>query len=157
MLSRMAPLRATRDRELAAALRARGGRITPQRLVIAQALRSGPRHVTAEGLLEELGERLPGLSLPTVYATLALLEELGLVRRVTVAGGVTAYDTRTDEHDHMRCRRCGAVRDLDVDVPPGQALEAAKRAGFRPERAEVLITGLCERCAHEVDREAAAS
>lgn len=155
MLCRMTRLRASEDRDLAAALRARGGRITPQRLVIAQALRSGPRHVTAEGLLEELGERLPGLSLPTVYATLALFEELGLVRRVTVAGDVTAYDTRVDPHGHMRCRRCGEVHDLDVAGPPEAALEAAGRTGFRAERAEVLVTGLCERCAREVDREPA--
>ena len=71
------------DREhTAAALRAAGYRVTSQRLLIHQALVELDRHVGAEELLTAVGERLPNVSLPTVYASLDALEEAGLVRRV---------------------------------------------------------------------------
>src|SRR5262245_41917597 len=135
------------ERDLARRLRAQGGRVTPQRLVIARALRERPRHVTAEALLDEVGDRLPGLSLPTVYATLELLERLGEVRRVAVPGGPVAWDSRLDPHQHAVCRECGEVADLDAPVAGEPALAAARGAGFVPERAEVVVTGLCARCA----------
>ena len=90
----MTTVRDAEEHDLAQALRRRGGRVTPQRLLLARAVRERPRHVTAEGLLDEVGDQLPGLSLPTVYATLELFEELGLVRRVAVGGGPTTWDTR---------------------------------------------------------------
>jgi Fe2+ or Zn2+ uptake regulation protein len=147
-------LESAEDRELAALLRRRGGRVTPQRLVIARALRGRARHVTAEGLLRELGDHLPGLSLPTVYATLALFEKLGLVRRVAVPGEAIAYDTRLEPHGHAVCRSCGDVRDLDSPAAPAAALGAAAEQGYRPERAEVIVTGLCPLCAHREDEPA---
>jgi Fe2+ or Zn2+ uptake regulation protein len=89
--------------------------------------------------------RLPALSLPTVYATLELFEELGLVRRVA-ATGPALYDPRTDDHAHLVCRRCGGVEDLDDPVDRRPAIAAAHRAGFSPDRAETTVTGLCREC-----------
>jgi hypothetical protein len=68
--------------ELAATLRHRGHRVTPQRLVIHDALRALDRHATAEEVLAAVSERLPNVSAPTVYATLELFEDLGLVRHL---------------------------------------------------------------------------
>jgi len=70
------------DAELTALLRARGLRVTSPRLVIHRQLRARGRHVTAEEAHEAVARDLPGISLPTVYATLELFEELGIVRRV---------------------------------------------------------------------------
>ena len=67
---------------LCAALRERGQRVTPQRLTIARVVRELDTHVTAEQVLTAVSDRLPGVSLPTVYATLELLEELGSVRQI---------------------------------------------------------------------------
>jgi Fe2+ or Zn2+ uptake regulation protein len=134
------------DTELRERLRERGMRVTPQRVLIHRALRRLDRHVTADELLDELGQSLPNASLPTVYATLELFEELGLVRRVPAAGSPTLYDPRIDEHQHLRCRRCGAVADLDVQVDAAAALRAARRRGFRPDGAELVVSGLCREC-----------
>ncbi|MGH2942821.1 MAG: Fur family transcriptional regulator, partial [Solirubrobacteraceae bacterium] len=68
--------------ELSTALRERGMRVTPQRVVLHRALHELDRHVTADELLDAVADRLPNVSLPTIYATLDLLEELGMVRRV---------------------------------------------------------------------------
>jgi Fe2+ or Zn2+ uptake regulation protein len=138
----------TEDAELrlVEALRARGQRVTSQRLVIHRLLRELDRHVTAEEVLRRAGERLPGMSLPTVYATLDLLADLGLARRVSV-GGPVLYDPRTEDHAHARCRVCGRVDDLDVAPEAGRVLAAAQAAGFTADGAETVVVGVCAGCA----------
>lgn len=138
----------TVDDDLVQALRARGQRLTTQRLVLFRALRELGRHVTVEQLMEEVRERLPALSAPTVYSTLDLFEELGLLRRVPVPGGPLLYDPRGTAHHHLACRRCGAVEDLDVDLDTGPAREAALRRGWRVADATAVLSGLCPACAH---------
>src|SRR6188508_300564 len=136
------------DREhTAAALRAAGYRVTSQRLLIHQALVELDRHVGAEELLTAVGERLPNVSLPTVYASLDALEEAGLVRRVAAGRGHALYDSRPVDHHHLVCRRCGAVEDLDTRIPLDSAVASAKRHGFAAEGAEVVVHGLCASCA----------
>lgn len=135
------------DDELAAALRAEGLRVTPQRLVIHRVLRERAGHATAEQVQRAVEPKLPGLSLPTVYATLALLERMGAVRRVSAPGDRAVYDTRTDPHHHIYCRVCGAVADLDAPLDPGPAVAAAEGEGFRPDWAELTLTGVCRECA----------
>lgn len=134
------------DELLPAVLRARGQRVTPQRLMIAAAVGDLHGHATAEQIHTAVAARMPGVSLPTVYATLELLEEMGMVRRVATEGGTSVYDPRTDEHHHLVCRRCGAIADLDGDVDAGALLRAARRAGFAPDEAQVVVRGLCAAC-----------
>ncbi|MEA2450797.1 MAG: Fur family transcriptional regulator, stress-responsive regulator [Thermoleophilaceae bacterium] len=137
---------ASTDTQLTEALRARGQRVTPQRLLIHRALREMNRHVSVEEVLSDVVERLPNVSLPTVYATLELLEELGLVRRVGEIGGRVLFDSRLDDHHHAVCSRCGRIEDIDAAVDAGPALEAASAAGFAGGRAGLIVTGLCARC-----------
>jgi Fe2+ or Zn2+ uptake regulation protein len=131
---------------LCAALRERGQRVTPQRLSIARVVRELDRHVTAEQVLTAVSDRLPGVSLPTVYATLELLEELGSVRRVSAGGGAVLYDPRTHPHHHLVCNRCGAVADLDAPIDDEAVIAAARRAGYEPERADTVVHGICAGC-----------
>jgi Fe2+ or Zn2+ uptake regulation protein len=135
------------DHQLTALLHARGQRVTPQRLVINRTLNELARHVTAEEVLAAVDDRLPNVSVPTVYSTLELFEELGLVRRLGVRQGAVLYDPRPEPHDHMVCDRCGKIEDLDGGVKLSRALDRASGTGFRPKRAEVRINGLCADCA----------
>jgi Fur family transcriptional regulator, stress-responsive regulator len=135
------------DIQLTEALRARGQRVTPQRLVINRTLQEMGRHVSAEEILEAVDERLPNVSLPTVYSTLELLGQLNLVRRVGPAGGTVLFDPRMDEHQHVVCSVCGRVEDLDTHVDASPAVEAAGRAGWSDTAAATIVTGVCERCA----------
>lgn len=134
------------DAELAELLRERGLRATSQRVVMHRLLRDRNRHLSAEELLSEASERLPGVSLPTVYATLELFEQLGIVRRVNGGGGTLLWDTRADAHHHMICRRCGRIEDLEAPLDLGGARRSAARSGFQPDRAEVVVSGLCANC-----------
>jgi Fe2+ or Zn2+ uptake regulation protein len=135
------------DAELAELLRERGLRATSQRVIMHRLLRDPDRHVSAEELLSEASERLPGVSLPTVYSTLELFEQLGIVRRVNGGGGTLLWDTRADAHHHMICRNCGRIEDMDTPLDLDRARRAAARAGFQPDRAEVVVSGLCATCA----------
>lgn len=133
------------EAELASALRARGQRVTSQRLVIHRALRELDRHVSAEQVLAAVQPRLPGVSLPTIYATLELFEQLGVVRRIN-APGTVLYDPRAGDHHHLVCRRCGEVEDLDTSIDLSPALRAGRRRGFSADHAEIVISGDCESC-----------
>jgi Fe2+ or Zn2+ uptake regulation protein len=131
---------------LAEALRERGQRVTPQRLVVARLLEEYGEHVTAETLHRRVRERMPGVSLPTVYATLELLEELGLLRRLLTASGAVIYDPKVSEHHHLICSSCGAIIDIDAPVDNGALMKAARSSGFEPAAAEVVVRGLCSAC-----------
>lgn len=135
------------DAGLTAALHGRGQRVTPQRVILHRLLRAGPQHLTAEELLARARPQLPSVSLPTIYAALDLFEDLGVVRRVPGTGPAQVYDSRPEHHHHVRCRRCGAVGDLEADLDVGAAADAAAEQGFAPDRVEVIVTGLCRACA----------
>jgi Fe2+ or Zn2+ uptake regulation protein len=135
------------DEQLIERLRDRGQRVTAQRVVLYRVLRELGRHATAEEVLQAAAPRLPQLSLPTVYATLDLLDELGLVRRLAAHAGAVMYDPRPDEHAHAVCRRCGSVTDLEGGIDPAPALAAARAAGFAPDGMDMAVYGLCSRCA----------
>jgi Fe2+ or Zn2+ uptake regulation protein len=132
--------------DLTETLRARGMRVTPQRLAVHGALQALGTHSTAEEVLERVHGTVPGVSLPTVYAALDLLADLGLANRVQ-AGRAVRFDPRTQPHHHLVCSSCGAVTDLDADVELGPALAQATALGARASGAEVIVRGLCARCA----------
>lgn len=136
----------TRDEDLATALREAGYRVTSQRLVLHRVLRDLGRHATAEEVLNAAAPHLPGLSLPTVYATLDLFEQLGVARRIDGAGAAALYDPRTDAHQHFRCRRCGRVVDVDVAVDERRLAAAARAAGLQVDGVDVMLRGLCDDC-----------
>jgi Fe2+ or Zn2+ uptake regulation protein len=134
------------DRQLIAALRATGRRVTTPRLLVHRRLRAANRHVTAEQLYDELAAEIPSLSAATVYDTLDLLDDLALIRRVSTPRGATTYDSRTDEHHHLICRACGRMEDLDAEVDTAAAENAARAAGFAPGFAQLTVSGLCAGC-----------
>jgi Fe2+ or Zn2+ uptake regulation protein len=136
----------TADDRVSTALRDAGHRVTSQRLVLFRVLEELGRHASAEEIARASSERLPGLSLPTVYATLELFESLGLARRVDAGGPAALFDPRTDPHAHFACRRCGRVTDVDAAVDAGAAEAAARASGAEPDHVEVVLRGLCADC-----------
>ena len=134
------------EKDLAAALRLRGGRATPQRLHVFRTLRRLDKHASAEEVTRAVEDDLPGISVPTVYAALETLADLGFARRVTVAKGATLYDPHVDGHHHIVCTRCGRVEDFETPVESDRALRVARAKGFAPERVELLVSGLCGDC-----------
>src|SRR5215203_2953999 len=132
--------------DLRAALQARGMRVTPQRLAVHGALQALGRHSTAEEVLQRVHGTVPGVSLPTVYAALELLADLGLAARVH-AGRAVRFDPRADPHHHLVCTECGAVTDLDAAIELAPALDRARALGAEAAGAEVTVRGRCAPCA----------
>jgi Fe2+ or Zn2+ uptake regulation protein len=134
------------DRELTERLRESGHRVTSQRLLVHRAVCEQQRHLTAEQVLGSVSRALPSISLPTIYATLELLEDLGLVRRVSTGTGALLFESRRSPHAHAACRRCGQIVDVPVQQIDPDAFAGARAAGFAPEEAQLIVFGLCESC-----------
>lgn len=132
--------------DLVELLHSRGQRVTSQRLVILRELRRRRHHATAEEIHRAVHRELPGTSVPTIYATLDLFVELGLARRIETATAAL-YDAGLDPHQHAVCRHCGRVQDVEGELNARAFLGAARSAGFQPQGAELIITGLCAECA----------
>ncbi|MFZ2051431.1 MAG: Fur family transcriptional regulator [Solirubrobacteraceae bacterium] len=134
------------DQVLTVRLRKSGHRVTSQRLLVHRAVCGEQRHLTAEQVLGSVTEALPSISLPTIYATLELLEDLGLVRRVSTGTGALLFESRRIPHAHAACRRCGKIVDVPAPMIDPEALQGARAAGFEPDEAQLIVFGLCESC-----------
>jgi Fe2+ or Zn2+ uptake regulation protein len=138
------PARAHVER-LVSALEKHGARPTQQRRVVYAAVARRIDHPTAESVHHEARRRVPGMSLATVYSTLDLLSEAGLVRRVPGPDGRARYDARTDPHDHRRCLACGRIDDLERPADPVR-LEDYQDSRFKAIDYRVEIVGYCADC-----------
>lgn len=97
-------------------LRARGRRVTKQRLAVLHAVQDHP-HSTAETIVQAVRERIPAITVQSVYVILADLTDIDLLRKFEPPGTPALYETRTgDNHHHAFCVRCGKVEDVDCAV-----------------------------------------
>lgn len=129
-------------------LRRAGQRVTPQRLVILGALQPGG-HLAADEVFARVEAQLPGVNRSTVYRTLELFSEIGLVSVTDLGGGARQYELLEQPHHHLICHRCGAVTELaDVMVQP---LRDAIRANydFFPQVDHLALFGYCAGCTEE--------
>ena len=127
-------------------LRQRGYRVTGQRLAVLRAVTAEP-HVTADAVAEAVRAELGAISLQAVYDVLAVLADIGLVRRIQPAGSPALFEARvSDNHHHVICRSCGAAADVDCAVGYAPCLTAADDKGYEIDEAEVIYWGRCPQC-----------
>jgi len=132
---------------LAAALRARGLRATVQRRLVAEAV-AALGHATPEQICERVQRSAPALNLSTVYRTLELLEDLGVVSHTHLTHGASTYHASdAEEHLHLVCHRCGAICEAEVALAADLAAAVEARHGFRTELRHLSLHGLCRECA----------
>ena len=120
-------------------------RLTKQRAAILRAL-DGGAHLSAETILDRVRAELPGVSLGTIYRTLDILRELGLVQAFSHAGSAARFEAVIEKHHHLLCTQCGHVVNIST---PGVA-DMARAIGSAHEFAEIdcalTITGRCAAC-----------
>lgn len=119
-----------------------GRRYSRQREQILSYVQSVKTHPTAEMVYEALKDRIPQLSLATVYRNLKLLTEDGVILRIPLP--VERYDGTVEEHPHFWCSRCNRLLDLeksDITIQTSLKSQAHQIA-----RCEVLMTGVCADC-----------
>jgi Fur family peroxide stress response transcriptional regulator len=121
-------------------------RVTPQRLEIYRELARAGDHPSAEALHKRVVRRLPTVTLDTVYRTLAKLEEIGLVDRVSVVGSFMRFEANDAHHHHFVCRRCGVIHDVFLKKMDHAKFENDLPAGCVADWVQVELRGTCPKC-----------
>ncbi len=139
----------THRRQIVAALQERGLRLTAQREAVCEAIFGCPGHICAEHILKMVVARRPDLrtNKTTVYRTLDLLLDLGLVAEHKCGDGRAQYEPAfRGRHSHLICRKCGELLDLDHDLEESLRGQLRARHGFRAELESYPLFGLCASC-----------
>jgi Fur family transcriptional regulator, peroxide stress response regulator len=127
--------------------RQHGLKVTHQRTEIFRELAGTDEHPDAETIYAAVHQRVPAVSLDTVYRTLGVLEEKGLIRRAEVQSGAARYDANTDRHHHFICTACGLVRDIHYEQIENVPIPASVQEIGTVESRDIQLRGLCKRCA----------
>jgi Fur family ferric uptake transcriptional regulator len=131
-------------------LAARGVRITAQRRVLVAIIQDSPRHLDAASLLQAARQQDRKIDRATVYRTLALLKDLGLIDELDlmhVEGEKHYYEAKTSrDHSHMACFRCGAIVEYASPSLEKLKAEMTKQSGFQIRVVRLEVGGLCKRC-----------
>lgn len=131
---------------LAQAAREAGIKLTHQRLEIFRELAASEDHPCADAVFRAVQQRVPTVSIDTVYRTLWMLRDLGLVTTLGPQRDGVRFDVNLDKHHHYVCVRCGLVRDFESAALDALRLpDAVKRLGSVAE-AQVEVRGICKRC-----------
>ena len=134
------------DPSLAAVLRAKGLRLTAQRQLVLEAVHE-LGHATPDQVHAKVAEVAAGVNITTVYRTLELLEELGLVTHAHLSHGAPTFHPVGEAlHVHLVCQACGQVSELPSGflAPLAQSLE--RERGFLLDIGHVALFGLCAGC-----------
>jgi Fur family ferric uptake transcriptional regulator len=130
-----------------ARLRDRGLRWTPQRRSLVEVLRTAEGHVTGAELVDRCRAIDPETTPSTVYRTLDVLEELGLVRHGHGADGREEFHVLpAAEHGHLHCERCGGAWEIDADEAALLVASLRESRGFNVDLSHVTIVGRCADC-----------
>ena len=128
-------------------LREKGYRLTPQRMMVLEAIEASPDHISAEEIHARARLQYPYINISTVYRTLELLKEKGLVTETDLGGGRFLYHPAGKaQHHHLVCRKCGKVRDIDINVLDNLRDQLKAQYSFDAELEHIAIFGTCESC-----------
>lgn len=129
------------------AIRAKGYRLTPQRMMVLAAVQGSEDHVSVDDIYSHVRDRYPHVDISTVYRTLELLERLGLVTKADLGEGRVRYHwAEKGRHHHLVCQKCGRVLELDESslLPLKDLL--LREYGFRADLSHLAVFGRCDQC-----------
>lgn len=130
-------------------LTSRGLKVTPQRMVILEAIYSLNNHPTAENISEFIRQKHPGIATGTVYKVLETLVAKGLVKKVTTDKDVMRYDGILEAHHHLYCTECDLIEDYidpELDELLKNYFNYKKFPGFKIEEFVLQINGTFDKC-----------
>ncbi len=138
-------------------LRKKGYRLTPQRHMILSVIQEADEHLSIDQILERVQERNPYVSLSTIYRTLELLRELGLVRENHLPGEQPHYETaESTEHHHLVCRRCRTIIHLEDNLLGNLHEQLQQQHAFHGLTLDLVAAGYCDACWKKMQQEQAA-
>jgi len=131
---------------LVESVRGKGYRMTPQREMILDAIHE-EGHITADEIFQRVRAKSSAINLATVYRTLEMLKQLGIVTAIDTGGGCVHYELAGEQpHHHLVCEACGETVELDCDVLLPLEQELCKRYGFQMNLNHLALFGLCPTC-----------
>lgn len=126
-----------------------------RRDLILETLAGSNRHMTAEELLREVRSRDARVGAATVYRTLRVLQESGIVAERHFEGGSTQFEIVSDHHhDHLICTQCKTIVEFDDDVIEAQQQRVAAQYGFELRSHRHELYGICSQCKRRQDARA---
>jgi Fur family ferric uptake transcriptional regulator len=144
------PLSGARFDEIQSRLRRIQVRVTPQRVLVLDALLAGNGHITAEDILHRAIVSYPALNLATVYRTLDVLVAKGLVARADLGGNAAILELVGEAvHHHLICERCGAVMAVDDTLLQQTRMTILETTGFTVTQPHLALFGICRSCRSE--------
>jgi Fe2+ or Zn2+ uptake regulation protein len=132
--------------EYAPQLRARGFRMTPQRLAILHVLRHAGTHLSPREVYKQAKQDLPSLTEPTVYRTLEFLAENGLARPSQTGNGHLMYEIAGNDHHHIVCRTCGDEIEVDHSLLEQLYRKLESVSGYMRIDSHMTFFGICPSC-----------
>ncbi|MBM3149775.1 MAG: transcriptional repressor [Chloroflexi bacterium] len=116
-------------------------------MMVVEALHGGADHISAEEIYEQVRDRYPYANISTVYRTLELLKELGLVTEVELGDGRVRYHpAERGRHHHLVCQKCGIILDLPENAISNLEDVLFHEYGFQADLRHLAIFGLCTEC-----------
>jgi len=131
-------------------IRAAGHRVTPQRIHILDAVCDGKGHTTLGEIYARVRQFDTSIDRSTLYRTLKLFVELGLVVSADKGDGETYYEiAKPQRHHHLVCRRCGQECEIEHGVMQPMFDQVYELYGFRVDSDHLILSGLCKTCQQE--------
>jgi Fur family ferric uptake transcriptional regulator len=135
-------------------LHERGLRWTPQRRLLVDVLAETDGHITGAELVERCREQDPEVTPSTVYRTLGVLEDIGLIRHAHGLDGREEFHVRpAREHGHMHCTVCGRAWEIEAEEVTGLVADFARTRGFDVDLGHLSVVGICRDCRAGTDAE----
>ena len=132
-------------RPLSQELKQEGHRFTRQRQIILEEVQKQESHPNATEIYEAVRQRIPNVSLGTVYRGLGLLVELGLIRRLEQEDS-SRFDSNLSEHYHLICTSCKQIFDIDTSILEKLNTHGLEADGFEINGLKLELHGLCPSC-----------
>ncbi len=133
-------------KEIAELLKAKGLKVTPQRIAIFHILCNTTEHPSAETIYKSLQETHPTMSLATVYKTLDALKKADLVQELNVGEDSFRYDANVASHPHLICLSCNHVYDLHTDLLQNLREKVSHVTDFKLLSEKIYFYGICPEC-----------
>jgi Fur family peroxide stress response transcriptional regulator len=128
------------------ALRSKGYKATPQRIAICKFALFSREHPSVQRIYREVRKTHPTVSLATVYKTLQILKESGLIQELDFPQNQTRFDAYLKPHINLVCLRCGNIQDLDNPVAKELVKRVTAATKFIPASQRLDVYGICEKC-----------
>jgi len=127
-------------------LRSQGLRTTPQRRAIVAEIMATQGHISPAAVASAVRQRVPGVNPSTIYRTLDLLEDLGVLSHAHLESGAEYHHRSDSQHVHLTCSSCGSEDSLSMAEAARLRDLIRDHRGFNPDLTHFAISGLCSHC-----------